>query len=133
MAKAMLTRHNHRNTSKPLSRVSGSHTCTHSPFGVALQEQAPLAVCSPPALPVGSDSLPYISSQFNGANGCFVVILTRPAENCHSLRCSSGCLLSLIWPISPPSLPVSINSVLLSDCVTQKGGSLSCVAETILP
>lgn len=87
---------------------------------MALQEQAPLAVCSPPALPVGSDSLPYISSQFNGAYGCFVVILTRPAENHHSLRGSSGCLLSLIWPISPPSLPLPINSVILLDCATLK-------------
>lgn len=49
---------------------------------MALQEQAPLAVCSPPALPVGSDSLTYIDSQFNRAYCCFVVIiLTRPVEN----------------------------------------------------
>lgn len=90
--------------------VSGSHSCTHSSVGVALQEQAPWAVCSPPALPVGSDSLPYISSQLNGAHCCFAAILTRPVENYSSFKVLSGVAAPLSWPPSPPSLTSSINS-----------------------
>lgn len=77
---------------------------------MALQEQAPLAVCSPPALPVGSDSLPYISSQLNGAYCCFVAILTRPVENYSQCKVLPGVAapsdLALL-----PTLPDSIHEL----------------------
>lgn len=90
--------------------VSGSHSCTHSSLGVARQEQAPWAVCSPPALPVGSDSLPYTSSQLNGAHCCFAVILTRPVENHSSFKVLPGVAVPFELAPSPPSLTSSINS-----------------------
>lgn len=73
--KAELARRNHRDTPTPKSRVSGGHACTHSPFHVALPGQARLA-CAHPLPRPWAHCLPYISSQLNGAWGCFAVLLT---------------------------------------------------------
>lgn len=126
MVKATLTRHSTETPQSLRPRVSGSHHRTHSPTGMALQGQAPLAVCSPPASPVGSLSALHLLSALH----------RHPHQTCgelFSVRCSLGWLLPLSWPFSPPSLTPSINSGILLDCITKKvvcvrGGVCVCVS-----
>lgn len=73
--KAPLARHNHRDTATPKSWVSGGHTCTHSSFQEALPGRQRWQ-CAHPLPRLWAHSLPYISSQLNGAQGRFGVLLT---------------------------------------------------------
>lgn len=113
MVKAMLTRHNHRDTSKPPSPGLVAATVAHTaPWAWPCRSRLHWPCAHPLPCPWAQTLCPISPLSSTGHTAASSSSSQDLWKIIHSLRCSQGCLSPLSWPSSPSSLthPLTLGS-----------------------